>query len=202
MTENFLKKIFMPVFVVSTIIFSLLTPLLYYSFNMDFYTKQWGQNIEVVQNVYNFLKGKEQLTPLFTIDEKKHLQDVKDVFYIVFVWEIIAVIGILTAILFFVISKKKTYFIDWCLLVSVITLSLLWLLLVSLSFDFQWLFILFHKIFFPQGNWLFAGSSLLIQLFPASFFEAITIRSFLVSLSIPTLLFGYGLYQKNKKFFL
>ena len=88
------------------------------------------------------------------------------------------------------------------MLASVVTLSLLFLLLISLGFDFQWLFILFHKIFFPQGNWLFAESSLLIQLFPASFFEAITIRSFLVSLSIPILLFGYGLYQKNKKFFL
>lgn len=199
MTENILKKISIIVLVISTIISSLLTPLLYYSFNMDFYIKQWGQNTEVVQNVYSFLKGKEQLTPLFMIAENNHLQDVKNIFDYVFIWEITAVVGLLVSIIFFVINKKKAYFINWCLLASVIALSLLWLLLVLLSFDFQGLFTLFHQIFFPQGNRSFDWSSLLIQLFPASFFEAIAIRSFLVSLGIPIIILGYSLYQRSKK---
>ena len=50
--------------------------------------------------------------------------------------------------------------------------KLLWfdgIVLFCLIF-FNWFFKLFHLILFPQGNYLFAENSLLIQTYPQSFF--------------------------------
>ena len=53
--------------------------------------------------------------------------------------------------------------------------------LIGLPF-FPVLFYVFHFIFFPQGNWQFPRSSMLIQLFPFYFFFVCTAAILLVSL--------------------
>lgn len=51
------RKIYLSIYALSTAIILLLTPLLYYSFNIDFYTtKVENQNLEIVQSVYDFLE--------------------------------------------------------------------------------------------------------------------------------------------------
>jgi hypothetical protein len=88
-----LKKFLLPIFIVSIATLLLLSPLLYYSFNIQFYTAYSVQSphlsqeesLVYVQNVYSFLQGKEQLNPIFTFDEKSHMQDVQSLFFIVFI---------------------------------------------------------------------------------------------------------------------
>lgn len=50
------------------------------------------------------------------------------------------------------------------------TAVLLAMFLVGVGAGFEWLFTLFHKVFFPEGNWVFSFDSFLIKLFPSSFF--------------------------------
>jgi hypothetical protein len=56
-------------------------------------------------------------------------------------------------------------------IIEVLKYSILILLLLSLvgAFFFMPLFTVFHQIFFPQGNWAFLADSILIQLYPESF---------------------------------
>lgn len=61
-------------------------------------------------------------------------------------------------------------------------------LLFSLT-SFDYLFTLFHQFFFPQGNWTFESSSLLLQTFPIEFFISISRNIFL-----GTLLLGIVFY--------
>ncbi len=69
---------------------------------------------------------------------------------------------------------------------GIATLGLCLLLAVAALF-FQPMFILFHNVFFPQGNWLFPMDSTLIMLFPRGFFfdlfVAVIVRTALLGLS-------------------
>ncbi len=46
--------------------------------------------------------------------------------------------------------------------------------LAATAFDAA--FLLFHRIFFPQGNFLFSADSSLLAIYPASYFYAVTLR--------------------------
>jgi uncharacterized membrane protein len=65
--------------------------------------------------------------------------------------------------------------------------------ILSLIF-FNLFFTLFHKILFPQGNWIFSSNSLLIQTYPESFFVWMFI---LIFLSINILNISLIITKKN-----
>jgi uncharacterized membrane protein len=65
-------------------------------------------------------------------------------------------------------------------------------------FYFNTIFTTFHFIFFPQGNWLFDGSSLLITLFPTQFFFDITLRIFIYALIQVAIFIGIGYYLEKQ----
>jgi len=69
---------------------------------------------------------------------------------------------------------------------------MLFLGVLSLLF-FDFIFAIFHKIFFPQGNWLFAADSLIIQTFPLEFLVSISRNIFILTLFLGILfiLSGY-----------
>lgn len=100
------KKIFLPTFVLSIIVLLLLSSLLYFAFDINFYVVQDIQiptlskqeSMIYVQNVYDFLQEdgssflqeKDALVPLFTSYEEAHLQDVRSLFRFAFILEIFA----------------------------------------------------------------------------------------------------------------
>jgi len=65
-------------------------------------------------------------------------------------------------------------------------------------FYFDSTFTLFHMIFFPQGNWMFDSSTMLITLFPQQFFFDISLRIFIYAIFQAAIFFGIG-YWINKQ---
>ena len=207
MSKYFLKKVFLPIFAVSVALLLLLSPLLYYSFHFRESLSYSGENLNVsseqsvvyIQNVYSFLKGNAELDPIFTPAEKSHMQDVRSIFNTLVALETAACILFFLSLVLFVFQKEKSLIIRWFLRWSCIALGLFLLLLLAITIDFEALFNLFHQIFFPQGNWSFDASSLLVQLFPLEFFRAIALRIFLTSAGISLVVFLVDMYERKKK---
>lgn len=125
-----------------------------------------------------FLLNKSQLPAEMTELEVSHMEDVKNVF--------VVSIGVLFFSIFlitFLVFKIKNKHVWQAFKKSSILVILIIILLLILSlFNFENLFIYFHEIFFPQGNWLFAPSSLMVQVFPEELFKKLTISSFSISI--------------------
>ncbi|MBI4147395.1 DUF1461 domain-containing protein [Candidatus Woesearchaeota archaeon] len=149
------------------------------------------------EKVFLFLEGKQDLAVEFTEQEASHLEDVKrvmdyadEVFY--------ALLLVITIIITY--HKKNKDFLFQLLnyggkstVLSIILIGAFYVL----SFDLT--FALFHNIFFPQGNWLFAPDSVIIQAFPIEFFVAVSRNIFLLTL-ILGIIFILSRYLKGHVF--
>ncbi len=146
------------------------------------------------QNAVDYLQGKTELEGNYTAAERSHMEDVQKVFskgnslFWIFGGIIIS---------FFYFSKKSQTEIRKIFLKSGITItSIIILLLLTIIFNFESLFTLFHTIFFPQGNWQFPMDSLLIQTFPLQFFTKMSIYIFSQALAWGILFILLSLYLK------
>ena len=207
---RFIDYILLPLFSGSLFFLLLLSPLLYYSFVHSFHSEymlhQWVINSELsskhVQNVYMFIQGEVSLYSDFSLAEKSHMEDVKKLFGLAYLIESITGVVFLSIFFVFIFQKKFRLIARWLFRGSLISLILLFLI-VSVSFiHFEAIFNFFHIIFFPQGNWSFDASSMLISLFPVGFFEAIAIRIFSIGTGISSAVFVFGLlaiiYSKKR----
>ncbi len=127
----------------------------------------------ITNNLLGFFAGADKLD-YFSDFEKSHLNDVRNVIWIVFG---IYFVLILLIILFLLCMLKKLIkkhaklmAIKLILKKSAFFTSGLIILLSVVFISFNYFFDLFHKIFFPMGNWMFPANSLLITLFPEIFF--------------------------------
>lgn len=190
--KRLIDTIFFSLFSGSLFFLLLLFPLIYYSSVPSFYTKymiqQWvvvsESSLGYVQNVYMFIQWKSSLDKHFPMAEKSHMEDVKQIFAVTYFVGIIASVIFLLVLLIFVFQKKIYLITRWLFRGSSASLLLSFLLILALSIDFTATFTLFHSLLFPQGNWSFNPSSMLISLFPEDFFAAIATRIFLLSVSI------------------
>lgn len=208
--KRLIDYILLPFFSGSLFFLLFLSPLIYYSFSFGFYTEymmhQWFVVSDLssvhVQNVYMFIQGKASLDPGFSLAERDHMEDVKNLFDLAYLVEIIAGILFLFVLFVFIFQKKYMRVIRLLFLVSLLSLVFFFLLFLALFMNFETTFNLFHTLFFPQGNWSFDSSSILISLFPGSFFEAIAIRIFSVGCIFSFLLFILSLivllYSKKR----
>ncbi|MEK6939643.1 MAG: DUF1461 domain-containing protein [Nanoarchaeota archaeon] len=132
------------------------------------------------QNVFQFLEGKSDLQSGFTELEVSHLEDVKKVMkYADYVFYILLLI-VTTIITYY--RKEKDFVLELLNYGGKVTGAVIIFVGVFALLFFDALFTLFHKIFFPQGNWIFAADSLLIHTFPLEFFVSISRNIFLVTL--------------------
>ena len=208
-----LNNILLIILVLTLPLVIILTPTRFIIFNENYYHKQFAKyNVykqisdadEVLHNITSFFKGKQELNvDLFTKNEKNHLKDVKILInkFLIVYYILLFVDGIL---IYFIIKKRafknlaKMFFLSSA---SIISLSLLLYLLRN---SFSTLFVKFHLIFFPQGNWQFTLSSNLIKLFPEAFFYdtlyIIILISFIISLFlILTAIFLLSLIRRKSK---
>ena len=103
------------------------------------------------------ITGNNQLLDSFTSQEVSHMQDVRNLIFVA--------IALFCGFSSIFLHLKK---FDKKILLKI----LLWfdvIVLLCLTF-FNVFFTLFHKVLFPQGNYLFSYDSLLIQTYPESFF--------------------------------
>lgn len=123
------------------------------------------------EKLWNFFKFSSPVPDIFSADEKSHLVDVRRllvanfllcIFLAVFLW------GKINSEI-----AKKGFF----------TLS--GIAAISILIPFEKLFMLFHYVFFPQGNFMFASESALITFYPADFFMyysiGIAVFAFIIS---------------------
>ena len=79
-------------------------------------------------------------------------------------------------------------------------LALIFVALAVLAIiDFDGFFTVFHKVFFPQGNWMFSSTSLLITMYPEQFWMGMGIIWVVSSLLAGLLFFALGSAIKPRK---
>jgi len=148
------------------------------------------------QQVFDFLRrDSSHLNLSLTIQEAGHLMDVRFLMgNVTSGWFLLIII---TGIMFWRLRKQKEMIMKlfyWSGL-TIVVLNVV--LLFSGLFFFEQLFVGFHLLFFPQGNWQFPIDSLLIQTFPASFFLVFALWLFLFNVVIGIGLFLIGWRMKK-----
>jgi len=113
--------------------------------------------------------------PLFTDDEYAHMADVRRVFEL-------AKFAVPVAILVIVIrlqrARARGSRAMWALVRDGTLGSAILIAAIGIvaAFAFEPLFLAFHYLFFPQGNFLFPATSNLIRLYPDWYWEGISLR--------------------------
>jgi integral membrane protein (TIGR01906 family) len=191
-------------------------------FNKDFYYKEYAKNniykdlpenidtTNVTSDIITYFRGgatsetRFMQLPYFSEDEKSHMIDVK---HLIRTMQIIYYsAAILSMALFYYCYRRfkddKFAFIKtlsksllYSSIASIVFLVLIFLMSV---FSFESVFIMFHQIFFPQGNWTFASTSLLITLFPKQFFFDISLRIFIYAMFQALIFFGMGYWIRRQ----
>lgn len=132
------------------------------------------------QNAISYLNGEEPLQGNYAPAEIAHMKDVRSLFQNVNILLVILLAAV--AIQGFSLKKQKEKLQKAFLYSGIITFSAMVFILAAAFLSFNTSFIVFHQIFFPQGNWQFPGESLLIQTFPQEFFISMGIKIFSLAL--------------------
>ncbi|MEM4240221.1 MAG: DUF1461 domain-containing protein [Candidatus Woesearchaeota archaeon] len=145
--------------------------------------------VNATMQLLDYFQGKAEIPGIFDKNEQSHLADVKQVISLLR-WISFALLAI-----FLVLMAKA----DTGLVFRRGFLLFILLAILCAFIPFDVVFTLFHKVFFPQGNWMFPEGSMLIILYPETFFQAF----FLYIVSLTTVfsavfaVYGYIL-QKQK----
>ncbi len=160
-------------------------------YNVDFYHKEFKKNRvydevsdadKILDNILLFFKNRSQLSNIFTESEASHLKDVKNlIISINYCFYGLLLIEIIFFLLLFLIYKKniKAFFEITALIFIITGLSIVILSLVLYIFSgsFSDIFVKFHLVFFPWGNWQFPETSILIKMFPENIFYNFTYKA-------------------------
>jgi len=198
--------------ILSIIIIILLGPLYIFAFNKSYFLKQLEKNtdstisyeekVSLTNNVIDYLKGNTELSTKFNEREKKHMQDVKNIFDVSRLLFIISLATILLSFGFYY-NKDKLKMIKPIFIGSIVSGIFLFFIAISSIFSFVYSFEVFHNIFFKEGTWLFYTDDLLIILFPETFFSNISVNifitGFILSLLIAITAFFTIKEKKTKK---
>jgi hypothetical protein len=110
--------------------------------------------------------------PLFGDDERAHMADVRAVFQatkVAFVAGLVLMLGVLR----WTDRALRTRLVRDAAIVAGVGVSLL---AIGAAVAFDRLFLLFHELFFPQGNFLFAPGSNLLILYPDGYWYGVTLQ--------------------------
>ena len=147
------------------------------------------------QETINFLENKQELNLNYTTNEISHLEDVKKVIsFIDYLFYLSLIIITLITTHYKRNKKQLQKLIKYGGITTLVSIGLI--LLFSL-FAFNSTFTIFHKIFFPQGNWLFPTNSLIIQTFPIDFFIGISVKMFILTIILGSIFISLSYYLKN-----
>jgi integral membrane protein (TIGR01906 family) len=201
-------------FSISLIIIIIFGSLNLMIFNKDFYYSEYTKNgvydtlasqkgidsgtvDDITGNILKYFKNDAELK-YFSPAEKSHMADVK---YLIRTMQYIYYSAAAMCILLFFFCYKR-YQQDKYSFIKILGKSMLYssiaavafliLVFVTAVFSFDLLFTTFHLALFPQGNWTFSSSTLLISLFPQQFFFDMSLRIFIFAMSQAIIFFGIG----------
>lgn len=219
-TDKTHDRIIVALFALSLCIIIILGSFNLMIFSKDFYYREYAKNgvymqlaenradafdkaENVTNNILKYFRNNAELE-YFSDSEKSHMQDVK---HLIRTMQFIYYSAAALSIILFLYAYRR-FKDDKLQFIRVLAKSLLYssigtaIILISLFlmsvFYFEVVFALFHMIFFPQGNWMFAPDSLLITMFPEAFFFDITLRIFIYALFQALIFFGIGYWMHKQ----
>jgi len=110
--------------------------------------------------------------PLFDADERSHMADVRALFQVTKL-SFVAGLVVVLAVLRWTDRAARTRVLLDAALAAGIAVSLI---AIAAAVAFDQLFLLFHEVFFPQGNFLFGPDSNLLVLYPDPYWYGVTLR--------------------------
>jgi len=115
--------------------------------------------VQPTKQLLQYFKYHSEMPSLFAADEKAHLADVRNLLtYAYYVLEFLA------------ITVTFCMLANWRKVIKWGSALLVLILLFAFLIPFDTFFTYFHKILFPQGNWMFSADSTLITFYPTVFF--------------------------------
>lgn len=129
----------------------------------------------------------------FQQDEIEHFYDVRVIFTTIFIIYFISIILFIVILVILSERNMKSFLRNTgnVFIIAPVIIFIIVLLLLLFGRNFPVLFEKFHKVFFPQGNYAFAGNSLIISIFPFEFFYSFFIRLVICS-AIMALIFLFA----------
>lgn len=145
------------------------------------------ESVPVTLQLIEHYRGAAPMPDVFNELEKSHLNDVRLV---------VRALGWLALVLF-VVFLAALPFADPARVFVRGFLLLLGVVLILTVIPFDWVFDRFHLVVFPQGNWMFPLDSMLIRLYPFSFFQAFFSRILELTLVFSAVFALLGCEQKS-----
>ena len=109
--------------------------------------------------------------PIFTSDETAHMADVRAVFRGA---EYAAALALFVLVFRVTRARRRGDALRLVRAGSLIAVAIVAVIFIAAAVAFDPLFLLFHEVFFPQGNFLFGADSNLIRLYPEWYWQGIT----------------------------
>jgi uncharacterized membrane protein len=120
-------------------------------------------------------------TPFFTADERAHMADVRGVF----VGAEVAALAAAAALGLLARRAARRGALPRLARNGAVVAAVAVAVVVSAAFlAFDAFFLLFHEVFFPQGNFLFPAGSNLLALYPTAYWYGVTLRIGLTFLAL------------------
>jgi len=229
--KNIITKILVFINILLLIVIILLLPLRYYLYNFKFYNLLYEKNNvyklldkddvkKITNDVFNFFRTNKPFEVFnlksghayFTKKEISHLDDVRILLKkILTIFYSSCVLFFIFLLILLVLYRKKyiLYLKKICLIFISSSIFMIFFIvfLYFLGNNFSDTFEKFHFLFFPQGNWTFDQTALIITIFPFGFFYdfffKLVVSSFIISvifLIIPIIcLIFVNKFEKIKK---
>lgn len=146
-------------------------------YNINFYNSLFEKtNVDfekaqlLTKELFAYFRSNDASIPsiiYLTENENSHIRDVK--FVINFVFDLFYILILLFAVCLLKLKDRQKIFLYGCIFSIVLPL-------VLLLFSFGSSFTVFHEIFFPQGNWEFPPTAMLVNIYTFDFFKSFAIQ--------------------------
>ena len=173
--------------------------------------------LDVTERIFKYFKYQEELdypnpslqvrysdesisaVSYFTPDEVSHLSDVRELLTKIIILYLSSIVLLIIGFILLINKNIKIFIKDIgkTFIISSVFILLFIIILYLLGKNFPVLFDNFHLIFFPQGNFTFPESSLIITLFPFGFFYGFFIKIVLSSAIISAAVLAAGIIFVN-----
>ncbi len=145
--------------------------------------------VEPTMQLLDYFQGRAEIPGIFDANEKSHLADVKQVI------SLLRWISLALLIIFLALMTKA----DTGLVFKRGFMLLLAMVLLFGFVPFDMVFTWFHKVFFT-GNWMFPANSMLILLYPETFFQAFFLYVISLAIAFSAAFAVYGVRKSRPAF--
>ena len=167
--------------------------------NLNWNQSQFKNNPDQVENLFNYLKNKNQLkVNYYTTREILHLQDIKKLLF-KFKMIIFALLALLITQLIFLVKFWRRQIINLIKQILFICLGFELLLFIILRFYFEKIFYQFHLFTFSNDYWqLDPNFESLINVFPPAYFQNLIISTMIITTAIFIMLLALIYFLKDQ----